>query len=166
MSVPEEDAEPETDFNSNDATSVSEGECDHKCLRLGCKVPVAKNSACASTLLLPSMFQTQPTTHRPYQQETYLAQGKPKEKVPLNAIHEAELHSLNWNLFTFLTLNSFDIRCALRYPLCTQEEGLAWHPSALLAKAKGPEVNPTWEQAMNRPYGQLHGSRSKRDQNS
>jgi hypothetical protein len=78
-SVPEGDdttstskTEPEADFNSsNDATSVSEGECNHMCLRSGCMVPLKRNANYTSTLSLPSKFQK--TTHQPHQQETYLA---------------------------------------------------------------------------------------------
>jgi hypothetical protein len=52
---------------------------------------------------------------------------------------------------TFLPLNSFDTQRALRHPLRAEEEGLAWHPSALPTKGADPEFNLTWEQVMNGP---------------
>ena len=78
-SVPEGDdttstseTEPEAESDSSDdATSVSEGECNHMHLRSGCMVLLKRNANYASTLLLPSKFQK--TTHQAHQQETYLA---------------------------------------------------------------------------------------------
>ena len=85
--------EPETDSDSSDnATSMSEGERNHMCLRSGRKVPLKRNANYASTLLLPSKFQK--TTHQQHQQETCLARGKLKQKVSLSSIHNTKLHSL------------------------------------------------------------------------
>jgi hypothetical protein len=137
----------------DEETFGSEGDSDnHIKLRSGRRVPRKQDANFVSTLMLPSKYEHKPANqYSAHVQQLYLAGGNPKRRVPLESVHNADIHGIDWNPTTFLTSSSFDTRRALRSLLRAQEEGLAWHPQALAAKGEDPEFNPTWEQAMNGP---------------
>ena len=93
---------------------------------------------------------------RPHVQDHYLAGGNDKRRIRAKTIQNKALHSYNWDLTKLLCTTSSDTRRYLKHLLSVRDDGSAWDPMALKAKGQDPDLNPTWEQAMNGPLAEGH----------
>ena len=108
----------------------------------------------AATLMVPGKYRSviQPSDrYQKHVRECYLAGGNPNSRIRARKLQSEDIQKLDWNPASILTSSSSDTRRILSHLLHGQDEGEAWHPMALKAKGQDPDLNPTWEQAMNGP---------------
>ena len=137
-----------TSAPSAGGTSASEGVT----TRYGRKV--RQNPRYAATLMVPGKYQSIIKPSDRYQKhvrECYLAGGNPNSRIRARKLQSEETQKLDWNPASILTSTSSDTRRVLSKLIQAQDEGEGWHPMALKAKGQDPDLNPTWEQAMNGP---------------
>ena len=120
----------------------------------------------AATFLKPSVFhlsKSKEHTKLAHVQNCYLAGGNPNRKVKCSTLEDEHLHQINWDPATFLCSRSHHTRAILRALLANRDEGEVWNPHVLAAKGQDPDLNPTWEQAMNGPLKQGYESAARKE---